>query len=65
VVNDLILSNPNRIAFLILDGLGDIPNPDHGFMIPLESAGKHWYDLQPGADDPCALHALKLDKYGA
>ncbi len=44
-MDDLILSNPNKIVFLILDGLGDIPNPDHGFMTPLEAARKPNIDL--------------------
>jgi 2,3-bisphosphoglycerate-independent phosphoglycerate mutase len=45
MIEDLILSNPNKIVFLILDGLGDIPNPDHGFMTPLEAARKPNIDL--------------------
>ena len=45
MIEDLILSNPNKIVFLILDGLGDIPNPDHSFMTPLEAARKPNIDL--------------------
>jgi 2,3-bisphosphoglycerate-independent phosphoglycerate mutase len=36
----LILTNDNKIVFLILDGLGDIPNPEHSHMTPLEAAVK-------------------------
>jgi 2,3-bisphosphoglycerate-independent phosphoglycerate mutase len=40
VVDSLILSNDNKIIFLILDGLGDIPNPRYGYQTPLEAAKK-------------------------
>lgn len=40
MIDDLILSSPSKIVFLVLDGLGDIPNPDHNFMTPLEAARK-------------------------
>ena len=39
-MDDLILRNDNKIIFLILDGLGDIPDPAHSFITPLESAKK-------------------------
>jgi 2,3-bisphosphoglycerate-independent phosphoglycerate mutase len=38
VVPSLILENPSKIVLLVLDGLGDIPHPDHGGMTPLEAA---------------------------
>jgi 2,3-bisphosphoglycerate-independent phosphoglycerate mutase len=37
---ELILSNSNTIIFLILDGLGDIPDPRHSYLTPLEAARK-------------------------
>jgi len=40
VIEDLTLSNASRIVFLIMDGVGDIPNPDHAYMTPLEAARK-------------------------
>ncbi len=39
-MGDLILRNDNKIIFLILDGLGDIPDPAHSLATPLESAKK-------------------------
>src|SRR5208283_3337537 len=38
--DDLILANNNKVIFLVLDGLGDIPDPAHSFMTPLEAAKK-------------------------
>ena len=40
MVDELILSNDNKIIFLILDGLGDIPDPAHSHRTPLEAANK-------------------------
>ncbi len=40
MMDDLILANDNKIIFLVLDGLGDIPDPAHAFMTPLEAAKK-------------------------
>ena len=40
MLDELILRNDNRIIFLILDGLGDIPNPSHSYLTPLEAAKK-------------------------
>ena len=40
MIEDLTLSNASRIVFLIMDGVGDIPNPDHAYMTPLEAARK-------------------------
>ena len=39
-MDNLILANNNKIIFLILDGLGDIPDPAHSFTTPLEAAKK-------------------------
>jgi 2,3-bisphosphoglycerate-independent phosphoglycerate mutase len=38
--DDLILTNDNKIIFLVLDGLGDIPDPAHAHQTPLEAAKK-------------------------
>lgn len=40
VVDSLVLGNDNKIIFLVLDGLGDIPNPRYGYRTPLEAAKK-------------------------
>ncbi|MHB8109501.1 MAG: 2,3-bisphosphoglycerate-independent phosphoglycerate mutase, partial [Syntrophorhabdaceae bacterium] len=40
MIDDLFLSNDNKIIFLVLDGLGDIPNPAFGLKTPLEAARK-------------------------
>lgn len=40
MIDDLLLSNDNKIIFLILDGLGDIPNPSFNLQTPLEAAKK-------------------------
>jgi 2,3-bisphosphoglycerate-independent phosphoglycerate mutase len=40
MLDELILRNNNKIIFLILDGLGDIPNPTHSYLTPLEAAKK-------------------------
>jgi len=40
MIDHLILSNDNKIIFLILDGLGDIPDPAHSHRTPLEAANK-------------------------
>jgi len=38
--SDLILKNDKKIVFLILDGVGDIPNPRFSYLTPLEAAKK-------------------------
>ncbi len=38
--HDLILNNDKKIIFLILDGVGDIPNPQFSYLTPLEAAKK-------------------------
>jgi 2,3-bisphosphoglycerate-independent phosphoglycerate mutase len=40
MIEDIILPNDNKIIFLILDGLGDIPTPAFGHQTPLEAARK-------------------------
>lgn len=40
VLQDLILNNDKKIIFLILDGVGDIPNPQFSNLTPLEGAKK-------------------------
>ena len=45
MIDDLILTNDNKIIFLIFDGLGDIPNPGHALQTPLEAAKKPNLDL--------------------
>ncbi|MDR2018339.1 MAG: 2,3-bisphosphoglycerate-independent phosphoglycerate mutase [Syntrophobacterales bacterium] len=40
MMEDLIVSNEQKIIFLILDGLGDIPNPLYSYRTPLEAAQK-------------------------
>ncbi|MGA3173006.1 MAG: 2,3-bisphosphoglycerate-independent phosphoglycerate mutase [Syntrophorhabdales bacterium] len=35
-----VLANDNKIVFLVLDGLGDVPHPGHSFLTPLEAAIK-------------------------
>ena len=38
MIEDLLLANDNKIVFLVLDGLGDIPNPGFSYKTPLEAA---------------------------
>ncbi len=38
LLESLILDSPARIVLLVLDGLGDLPNPDRGWTTPLEAA---------------------------
>jgi 2,3-bisphosphoglycerate-independent phosphoglycerate mutase len=45
MIEDIVLANDNKIIFLILDGLGDIPNPAFEYQTPLEAARK------PNIDD--------------
>ncbi|OPY75979.1 MAG: cofactor-independent phosphoglycerate mutase [Syntrophorhabdus sp. PtaU1.Bin153] len=42
---DLVLNNDKKVIFLILDGVGDIPNPEFSYLTPLEAAKK------PNMDD--------------
>jgi 2,3-bisphosphoglycerate-independent phosphoglycerate mutase len=45
MMDELILTNEQKIIFLILDGLGDIPNPSFSYETPLQAATK------PNMDD--------------
>src|SRR5258708_33150726 len=38
LIESLVLEGSTRIVLLVLDGLGDLPHPDHGFQTPLEAA---------------------------
>jgi len=40
MMDELLLKNDNKVIFLILDGLGDIPNPPFDLKTPLEAAKK-------------------------
>ncbi len=40
MLKELLLKNDNKIIFLILDGLGDIPTPAFSNLTPLEAARK-------------------------
>jgi len=40
VTDQLILKNDQKIIFLVFDGLGDIPDPNHSHQTPLEAALK-------------------------
>lgn len=38
LIESLIQDAPTKIVLLVLDGLGDLPNEDHGWKTPLEAA---------------------------
>ncbi len=38
LLESLVLESTTRIVLLVLDGLGDLPHPDHGWQTPLEAA---------------------------
>lgn len=40
MIEDIILANDNKIIFLVLDGLGDIPTSAFSYQTPLEAARK-------------------------
>lgn len=52
MIDNLLLSNDNKIIFLILDGVGDIPHPSFGYSTPLEKAHK------PNMDSLAQLHGV-------
>src|SRR5262245_40144454 len=50
ILSELILESPSRIVLLVLDGLGDLPHPEHEFQTPLEAARTPNFDrLAPEA----------------
>jgi 2,3-bisphosphoglycerate-independent phosphoglycerate mutase len=38
ILESLVLENQSRIVLLVLDGLGDLPHPEHEWRTPLEAA---------------------------
>ncbi len=38
VLDGLVLENASKIVLLVLDGVGDLPHPDHQWQTPLEAA---------------------------
>lgn len=40
MLKEVCLRNDNKVIFLILDGLGDIPNQGYSYLTPLEAAKK-------------------------
>ena len=38
VLESLVISNTTKIVLLVLDGLGDLPNPERAWQTPLEAA---------------------------
>lgn len=40
IIDSLVIENSQKIVFLILDGLGDVPHKDFGYKTPLEAAKK-------------------------
>lgn len=38
VLESLVIAHTTKIVLLVLDGLGDLPNPEHGMRTPLEAA---------------------------
>ena len=44
VLESLVLENHSKIVLLVLDGIGDLPNPDRGGKTPLEAASTPNFD---------------------
>jgi hypothetical protein len=45
MIKDLLISDNNKIVFLITDVLGNIPNPDYVYQTPIEAARKPNIDI--------------------
>ena len=52
VLESLVLENQTKIVLLVLDGVGDLPHPEHGWRTPLEAA------RTPGLDELAPRAAL-------
>ncbi|MCX7758827.1 MAG: phosphoglycerate mutase [bacterium] len=40
VIKDIVIENNTKLVLFVLDGLGDLPNPNYGNRTPLEMANK-------------------------
>jgi 2,3-bisphosphoglycerate-independent phosphoglycerate mutase len=38
LIESLVLENATKIVLLVMDGIGDLPHPEHGLKTPLEAA---------------------------
>ncbi len=47
MIKNLLITNNNKIIFLILDGLGHIPKPEHAYQATFEAAKKPNIDNLP------------------